>query len=380
MSDEHEREAALNHFWNALIGLEQHAHETDLTPEEIAVVRRLHRVGAAPRTGLSAEAAWPQVLARIEATRGTKEDPMFLTNAASVSTPSMLPNGRGVGHAVPPHGRDAVGAARRWSWGQTATAALLLLTLVSTFVAFGRMRGELEERPASLPAVLVATPSPETAEKTLVSTILPAEMIPTALGNRTFNVWHVELEPGTRVPVTGQLQGPQITHILAGELTLRVDGSLKVVRGEGIAAQEEQVPPGTEVVLQPGDTAVYAYDSPAEYANLGATPVRAVGGDLVLGVVPGAPVPLTFIDHGEKYPLPALPPGPIQVTIVQATLPPDGQSPALPAGSLTLAVGEGDVSLGETSDGSLRNINPREVTVYVLTLTPAGEVASTPAP
>ena len=240
MSDEHEREAALNHFWNALIGLEQHAHETDLTPEEIAVVRRLHRVGAAPRTGLSAEAAWPQVLARIEATRGTKEDPMFLTNAASVSTPSMLPNGRGVGHAVPPHGLDAVGAARRWSWGQTATAALLLLTLVSTFVAFGRMRGELEERPASLPAVLVATPSPETAEKTLVSTILPAEMIPTALGNRTFNVWHVELEPGTRVPVTGQLPGPQITHILAGELTLRVDGSLKVVRGGGIVARKKR--------------------------------------------------------------------------------------------------------------------------------------------
>jgi hypothetical protein len=133
-------------------------------------------------------------------------------------------------------------------------------------------------------------------------------------------------------------------------------------------------------VLQPGDTAVYAYDTPAEYANLGTTPVRAVGGELGVGVMPGAAVPLTFIDYGEKYPLPPLPPGPVQATIVRATLPPDGLSPAPPTGSLTLAVGESDISLGENSDGSLRNINPREVTIYVLTLTPAGEAIGTPTP
>jgi quercetin dioxygenase-like cupin family protein len=242
------------------------------------------------------------------------------------------------------------------------------------------MRGAPEEQPASLPAVLVATPSPEVAQETRFTATLPAEMIPTAPGDRTFNVWHVELEPGARVPITGQLPGPQITHVVAGELTVRVDGPLRVYRGGGIGAKEEQVPPGTEVVLQPGDTAVYAYDSPAEYANLGTTPVHLVGGELGVGVMPGAAVPLTFIDYGEKYPLPALPPGPVRATIVQAALPPDGLFPAPPAGSLRLAVGESEISLGENSDGSLRNINPQEVTVYVLTLTPAGEVASTPTP
>jgi quercetin dioxygenase-like cupin family protein len=380
MSNEHEREAALNRFWNALISAEQQAGETDLTPEEMAVVRHLHRTGTAPRAGLSAEAAWPQVLARIEATRGVKEDPMALTNPASVSSPIMLPNGRAVGRVAYPRVIAPVRDARRWSWGQVATAALLLLTIVTSVVAVGWMRGAPEERPASLPAVLVATPAPENAVATLFSATLPAEMIPTEPGDRTFNVWHVELEPGARVPMTGQLPGPQITHVVAGELTLRVDGPLAVLRGGGIDAMEEQVPPGTEVVLQPGDTAVYAYDSPAEYANLGTTPVRAVGGDLGVGVVPGAPVPLTFIDYGEKYPLPALPPGPVQATIVQATLPPDGLFPAPPAGSLTLAVGESDISLGENTDGSLRNVNPREVTIYVLTLAPAGEAADTPTP
>jgi hypothetical protein len=379
MTDNRDREVALNRFWNALISAEQQADETELTSEEMAVVRRLHSVGTAPSAGLSAEAAWPQVLARIETTRGTKEDPMTLPNAASVSSPIMLPNGRAAGRVAPLRGIVPVRGSRRWAWGQVATAALLLLTLATSVIAFGWMRGAPEERPASLPAVL-ASPTPEAVLETRFSATLPAEMFPTVPGDRTFNVWHVELEPSARVPITGQLPGPQMTHVLAGELTVRVDGPLAVFRGEGIVAEEEQVPPGTEVVLQPGDTAVYAYDSPAEYANLGTTPVRVVGGELGVGVVPGAAVPLTFIDFGEKYPLPALPPGPVRATIVQATLPPDGLFPAPPAGSLRLAVGESDISLGENSDGSLRNINPRQITIYVLTLTPAGEAVGTPTP
>jgi quercetin dioxygenase-like cupin family protein len=380
MTDNRDREVALNRFWNALISAEQQADETELTSEEMAVVRRLHSAGTASPAGLSGEAAWPQVLARIETTRGTKEESMTLTDAASISSPIMHLNGRAVGRVAPLPGIAPVRGSRRWSWGQVATAALVLLTLATGIIAFGWMRGAPEERPASLPAVLIATPSPEAAQEILFSAILPAEMIPSAPGDRTFNVWHVELEPGARVPISGQLPGPQMTHVVTGELTVRVDGPLAVYRGGGIGAKEEQVPPGTEVVLQPGDTAVYAYDSPAEYANLGASPVRVVGGELGVGVMPGAAVPLTFIDFGEKYPLPALPPGPVQATIVQATLPPDGLFPAPPAGSLRLAVGESEISLGENSDGSLRNIYPREITVYVLTLTPAGEAASTPTP
>jgi quercetin dioxygenase-like cupin family protein len=272
-----------------------------------------------------------------------------------------------------------VRGSRRWAWTQVATAALLLLTLVTSVVAFGWMRGQPGERPASLPAML-ATPTPQATQETLFSATLPAEMIPTASGDRTFTFWHVELEPGARAPFTGQLPGPQITHVVAGELMVQVDGPLSVFRGGDIGAKKEEVPPGTEVVLQQGDTAVYAYDSPAEYANLGTAPVRAVGGELGLGVVPGAAVPLTFIDSAEKYPLPALPPGPVQATIVRATLPPDGRFPAPPAGSLMLTVGESEISLGQNSDGSLLNTNPRQITVYVLTLTPAGEAVGTPTP
>src|SRR5215210_3900321 len=131
MTDNRDHEVALNRFWNGLVSAEQQADETELTSEEMAVVRRLHNAGTAPPAGLSAEAAWPQVLARIETTRGTKEESMTLTDAASISSPIMHLNGRAVGRVAPLPRIAPVRGSRRWSWGQAATAALLLLTLVT---------------------------------------------------------------------------------------------------------------------------------------------------------------------------------------------------------------------------------------------------------
>ena len=67
MGNRHDHEDALNQFWNALMGAERDATEADLPREEIAVVRRLQRAGRFPLAGRSAEAAWPRVLARMEA-------------------------------------------------------------------------------------------------------------------------------------------------------------------------------------------------------------------------------------------------------------------------------------------------------------------------
>ena len=66
---------------------------------------------------------------------------------------------------------------------------------------------------------------------------------------------------------------------------------------------------------------------------------------------------------------------------VHATLPPQGTLPAPPPNSLILEVGaEGDASIGQGADGSLRNIGPEEHTIYALTISPAGTAASTPTP
>ena len=66
------------------------------------------------------------------------------------------------------------------------------------------------------------------------------------------------------------------------------------------------------------------------------------------------------------------------MTLVHATLAPDGLVPTPPPGSVSLAVGaDAEISLGENGDGSLRNILPREITVYVLSFIPLGSPSST---
>jgi hypothetical protein len=275
--------------------------------------------------------------------------------------------------------RQTAEPGRRWPAPSVATAALVAFTLVVAVLAVGLSRaGKPHPRELHAPAML-ATPPAEPTSETLFTTTLLAEMLPNVPGDRTFNAWHAVLDPGARVPIEAQFPGPQITHVVAGELTLRVDGTLQVFRGTGGTSTPEAIPQSTEVVLRPGDTAVYAYDTPAEYTNVGASPVDILGGELAVGAVPGMAVPMAFIDYGEKYPVPALPAGPLQVAIVRAAVPPNGALPAPATGTLAIALGANeDVNLGETSDGSLRNISPREVTVYVFTFTPGHSASGTP--
>jgi sugar lactone lactonase YvrE len=165
MNDQHGREDALNQFWNALIGAERDAAETDLTAEEIEVVHRLRSAATAPLAGLSADAAWPRVLSRIEANRSAKEGLMPLTNAVSVSTPIMLPNGRAAGHASPARGFAPAHGTVRWSWGHFATVALLMLTVAAGLVAFGPWRPGSTPPPGDLPLAVVTSAIPPVAQE-----------------------------------------------------------------------------------------------------------------------------------------------------------------------------------------------------------------------
>jgi hypothetical protein len=89
---------------------------------------------------------------------------------------------------------------------------------------------------------------------------------------------------------------------------------------------------------------------------------------------------ITFIDFTDVYPNTPLPAVPVQATLSQETLPSHGTTAVPPPGSLVIQVGaDADVSVGENSDGSLRNISPREATIFVLTLTPLVADAAAPA-
>src|SRR4051794_32783037 len=149
MDNHHNREDALNQFWNALVRADLDATGEDLTPEEIAVVHHLQRAGTAPLAGLTAEAAWPRVLARIETHGGAKEDRVTLQNAVSISTPLMVPNGHGAVSAPSSRGLPPIRRPGRWAVAILATAALLLVTLVGSLLGFGPGRpGQLGRVPA----------------------------------------------------------------------------------------------------------------------------------------------------------------------------------------------------------------------------------------
>jgi hypothetical protein len=168
---------------------------------------------------------------------------------------------------------------------------------------------------------------------------------------------------------------------LEGELSVRVEGPLRVFRGSAVAPGSGDVPPGTEVTLRPGDTVVYSYELPVEYANHGSSPVRIVGGGIFAGAVRNIPAASSqFLDFNEEYSVPALPTGPVDVTLVRATLPPGGEVPAPPSGALVLEVGaSGDADVAQRVDGSLHNIGPLETTIYVLTLAPDGAGSGSPS-
>jgi hypothetical protein len=381
MSDEPDREDALNRFWNALVRGERHAGESDLRPEDVEVAQRLQRAGAAPFAGSSAEEAWPRVLARIEATRVAQGDAMPLLNRAEGATPALIPDGRVGGKLIP------IVQPRQWLWGQAATAALLLVTLVVSAFAFGWTRQEHSRRPESLPAV-IASPAAETSVETLFTTTLSAEEIPnvepTGLVLRSFLI-----DPGPREPAAPAMPpaaaGLQITHVIQGDLTLTVEGPLQVHHGamSGDTTSVEQMTPGTEITLHAGDTAVYDTDRPVKFANLGADTVKVVSGGYLAGTVAWLPSyddRFTFIDSTDVYPVNPPLRGPVEATLERVTLAPGAVTAHIPNGSVLVQVGaDEDVSIGETSDGSLRNINPRAVSIYAFVLTPLGAAAGPPA-
>ena len=243
-------------------------------------------------------------------------------------------------------------------------------------------------------AAQAATPtgSPAAGEppEILVEAIIPAESIPPA-ESRLFILGLVTMEPERHAVSPAEVfdccPGPQFEHVLAGELSLRVEGPLQIVHAgaEGPPGPVEEVAPGMEVVLRPGDTAIYQTQLTTEYNNRGTEPVRFVQSALFPEFPPDAPagssVGMTTDTWDHAYLVPSPPPGPLVATLQRATLPPDGVFSAPPAGALQLVIAApGSPALAKTSAGAVRNTGQEPAVVYALTLRPANAGAATPVP
>ncbi len=389
MPDEQQPDDALNQFWNTLGQPGQASGHDGISPDLAETLRRLHALAlAAPpdRARLRVARAMEQTLAARQAAPARNghaasypRDLNIVVRGNPVAWDRNLAAWlAGPQAASPPS--PVVRGPLRAAILHLATALLLLLTLGLGILATRPLFRDTDHM-ALLPAAVpfTSTPAPviptDEALQTVFTATLPARLIPAA-GNLDFLVWRTTLEPGIRTSYQGQIKGFQMQHVISGELELTADGPLQLVRGSsgppGMVSGAEAAP-GAIVVLHPGDTAIFPFDQTVEYANLASAPVELVAGGLFAGHGAWLPEGMSRIDHNEQYPVPELPAGPVDLTLVRATLPPGAEVTAPPAGSLTFDVGAvEESSIAKRPDGALRNIGPDEAAIYVLTLTPRG--------
>jgi hypothetical protein len=294
-------------------------------------------------------------------------------------------------HWSPGHANGRIGSKpalptiRPW-WqgisGPVVMAALVVLVLTAGLFAAGPLRpNRVATAPAGMPAVMMAPATPGPAEvmrEALVETTVPTEALPTG-EDRFLNIWQETIHPGVTATFPAErvacCPGPLVDHVLVGELTVRVEGPLRVARAGSAATPGpvEEVAPGTDVVLRAGDTALYDQALPVEYANHGAEPVQLVGGGVFIGRAVVRPAGLIINNFDVVRPLPPLPAGSVTFVLERVTLPPSATLPGPPTGVLRIVTSGPKVAyLPKAADGSVTNLVREPVEAYALTLIPAG--------
>lgn len=287
--------------------------------------------------------------------------------------------------------------------GLLATAALVLLTLVAGYAASRGFRPAPDlEQTERVPAPIAPLTATELFDASFPTGALPPwDAAWSAFDHDTLPPDNPadqalpELEllaPGrsdASPPRAFRYPSLRLEYVLEGSYVVRADGPLQLARaGSGTLAD---VPPGTEVVLSPGDATVAPPTTATEYANPGSTPAEllmwtawaqdGLGGDLLPG--------WTIRDY-EVLDGVALPTGPSRLRLRRVEVPPDGVIPAAPAG-IQLSVSVPRNAAGERvspemlhtqGDGSVRNVGRHALTAYVVTLEPVGGAAApgTPGP
>ena len=340
-----------------------------LDPTLLETMRRLQALGARPRPDASfanrLEAQLVQTLA-----------------AADLAPPTQNPgltavsNGRKVwarpGAAVPP-------VSPRWTLSQLATAALVLLTLVSSFVVFGGplRPGSHGERPAFIPAPDGAPTSilpPGITEDTVLMQgtfdEIPEEPIYAGLVQTT-------IAPGAVVPL-GKSEnngvGPLLFRVESGVLTVQADGPVTVTRAG--ARVPEKVMSGEKIALNIGDNALTPSGTASRWQNTGTTPVPVMRFEIT---TPGSSLPSDETIADEWWVrLPAMP---LMAAVRRLTIAPGGSfaSADLPGAEL-LAVENGTL-IATDPEGLGTPVNPFDIRVASATNLsfPAGRVFQNPS-
>ena len=211
--DSMERDVAIDRFWDQVT--QGHVDAAgNLDPRDAATIRSLHAGDDRPRPSLAFR-------------RQLREELMHAEAIPVVSEPTLRP--RPNGRARSPWSATSLGrpwSPRRLARAPLATAALVALTLVGSYFAFGPGRpGRQVPLPAIVPASIgtPATPQPGVTETLLVDTSVTTPAGPTGIW-----VYAYVMKPGAISPNDGAVGG-LVFMVDQGAVTVTVDDADRVL-------------------------------------------------------------------------------------------------------------------------------------------------------
>jgi hypothetical protein len=381
---------ALGRFWDEFLH-GRPASPGDLDSSLAETVRHLHARDDVP----GADAAFT---AHLSAQLEDQMNAMHFSNVRPADTFSLSVNGRDPARAVWPP-LLAGGSDRRRGWPVTplVSAALVLLTFVFAFFAFGPPRHDAQDERLTGPPSAVATPatpSPSaTNDETLVTVTVPAGALPAEV---VAGLNHYTVAPGSEATWDWTCcSGVRLDYILEGTYAVTSAGPMQLRRA-GSATDWEDVRPGTEVVLEPGDALLSRMEDSFDAVNFSSSVVNLLDVVLLVGNPGEDPVPHErsglaaweyndLVDGQDIWLAPvSVPAEPMTLRLRQTSI--DATSElAAPSDSimqLAISLDEGAVSSTQ-EDFAIKNYGPDPIAIYALTLEPAGgthTAMATPSP
>ena len=299
-------------------------------PTLIETMRRLQALGEQPRPD-------PVFSDRLEdeLTRAMTSNLALMPSARTLAN---VPNGRLTLLSPPPPLPRLEPSRRRWALAQLATAALVLLSLLGSFVVF---RGPLrlmthDEQPAVIPAIdasstvpVVGTPMGERPASGMTDMILLQGTFTEIPRDASWaGLERATLQPGATRALgkhENEGEGPMIYRVESGKLVINADGPITITRaGETTSTT---IPPRTDVVLGVDDEGFTPSGVTSLWRNEGSIPAVVLDAAITtFGAGPnsGGLVDshgLNLIEFVEQWPITA-PATPVTVTAHRLTLAP----------------------------------------------------------
>jgi hypothetical protein len=381
---------ALDRYWDAVLSGRRQDVSPDVGETRAQLIHQLQALDKTPGLEEAQERIWEHLTRR---SRGDLVS-MATTRVLPSVEPAMSRNGRvDTLSGVRPHRHGAPDRPRRMAT-QFATAALVLLTLVASLVAFrGSHPGQTDDDLMPIAALIASPTTPNllaptgVTAVTLVETTLPAEALPRGVTGCALDLSDIPPESDTTWNV---FQNVNLRYVLSGEITVRSESAAQVLRA-GSDGAWQAVSAGTAVTLTPGDAVLFLNMTTATFSNSGPAPVETLGWQLVVGGS-GGPNPTPPEWRGKNNVLcpfggVALPGTAGVLRLQQVELAPGATLPPLPTAIIQMSLASPSnaagtpVSVfgsGTKSDGTITNHDQEPAPFYVVTLEPLGRENGTP--